>query len=123
MPKRLLQQKVQLQSKRNLLAFNPLLWNRHPFGRLTQKCESNRRAIYRINHPATRASLNARPGRQSIVRRDCRYFRRIIAVNVDNHFLCFCPKRCGPHPIPDGGILAGFTDPEGHLIGLVQGPK
>ena len=29
----------------------------------------------------------------------------------------------GPHPIPDGGIIAGFTDPEGHLIGLVQGPK
>jgi predicted enzyme related to lactoylglutathione lyase len=29
----------------------------------------------------------------------------------------------GPHPIPDGGIVAGFTDPEGHLIGLVQGPK
>jgi hypothetical protein len=28
----------------------------------------------------------------------------------------------GPHPIPDGGIVAGFTDPEGHLIGLVQGP-
>jgi len=28
----------------------------------------------------------------------------------------------GPHPIPDGGIIAGFTDPEGHLIGLVQGP-
>jgi hypothetical protein len=29
----------------------------------------------------------------------------------------------GPHPIPDGGIIAGFTDPEGHLIGLVQGPR
>jgi hypothetical protein len=29
----------------------------------------------------------------------------------------------GPQPIPDGGIIAGFTDPEGHLIGLVQGPK
>ncbi|MGD0829722.1 MAG: VOC family protein [Terracidiphilus sp.] len=28
----------------------------------------------------------------------------------------------GPHLIPDGGIFAGFTDPEGHLIGLVQGP-
>ncbi len=28
----------------------------------------------------------------------------------------------GPLPIPDGGIIAGFTDPEGHLIGLVQGP-
>jgi predicted enzyme related to lactoylglutathione lyase len=28
----------------------------------------------------------------------------------------------GPHPIPDGGIIAGFEDPEGHLIGLVQGP-
>ncbi len=28
----------------------------------------------------------------------------------------------GPHTIPDGGIIAGFTDPEGHLIGLVQGP-
>ncbi|MGA3370912.1 MAG: VOC family protein [Terracidiphilus sp.] len=29
----------------------------------------------------------------------------------------------GPQPIPDGGIIAGFTDPEGHLIGLVQGPE
>jgi predicted enzyme related to lactoylglutathione lyase len=28
----------------------------------------------------------------------------------------------GPHPIPDGALIAGFTDPEGHLIGLVQGP-
>lgn len=28
----------------------------------------------------------------------------------------------GPHPIPDGSIIAGFLDPEGHLIGLVQGP-
>jgi predicted enzyme related to lactoylglutathione lyase len=27
----------------------------------------------------------------------------------------------GPHPIPDGGVIAGFLDPEGHLIGLVQG--
>ena len=31
-------------------------------------------------------------------------------------------KAFGPHPIPDGGIIAGFTDPEGHLIGLVQAP-
>ena len=31
-------------------------------------------------------------------------------------------KAFGPHPIPDGGIIAGFNDPEGHLIGLVQGP-
>jgi predicted enzyme related to lactoylglutathione lyase len=31
-------------------------------------------------------------------------------------------KAFGPHPIPDGAIIAGFTDPEGHLIGLVQGP-
>jgi hypothetical protein len=31
-------------------------------------------------------------------------------------------KAFGPHPIPDGGIIAGFTDPEGNLIGLVQGP-
>lgn len=29
----------------------------------------------------------------------------------------------GPHPIPDGGVIAGFLDPEGHLIGLVQGPE
>jgi hypothetical protein len=29
----------------------------------------------------------------------------------------------GPHPIPDGGIIAGFADPEGHLIGLVRGPS
>jgi hypothetical protein len=28
----------------------------------------------------------------------------------------------GPHPIPDGGLIAGFTDPEGNLIGLVQPP-
>ena len=27
----------------------------------------------------------------------------------------------GPLPTPDGGIFAGFLDPEGHLIGLVQG--
>jgi len=27
----------------------------------------------------------------------------------------------GPHPIPDGGLIAGFLDPEGHLIGMVQG--
>ena len=26
-------------------------------------------------------------------------------------------------PTPDGGIFAGFLDPEGHLIGLVQGPS
>jgi predicted enzyme related to lactoylglutathione lyase len=26
----------------------------------------------------------------------------------------------GPHPTPDGGIIGGFTDPEGHVIGLVQ---
>jgi hypothetical protein len=31
-------------------------------------------------------------------------------------------KAFGPHPIPGGGIIAGFNDPEGHLIGLVQGP-
>jgi hypothetical protein len=31
-------------------------------------------------------------------------------------------KAFGPHPIPDGGIIAGFLDPEGNLIGLVQGP-
>jgi len=31
-------------------------------------------------------------------------------------------KAFGPHPIPDGGVIAGFNDPEGHLIGLVQGP-
>ncbi len=31
-------------------------------------------------------------------------------------------KAFGPHPIPDGGTIAGFLDPEGHLIGLVQGP-
>jgi len=26
----------------------------------------------------------------------------------------------GPFPIPDGSQIAGFTDPEGNLIGLVQ---
>jgi predicted enzyme related to lactoylglutathione lyase len=31
-------------------------------------------------------------------------------------------KAFGPHPIPDGGIIAGFEDPEGHLVGIVQGP-
>ena len=31
-------------------------------------------------------------------------------------------KAFGPRPVPDGGIIAGFTDPEGHLIGLVKGP-
>ncbi|HXR39368.1 MAG TPA: VOC family protein [Terracidiphilus sp.] len=29
----------------------------------------------------------------------------------------------GPHPVPTGAIIAGFTDPEGQLIGLVQQPK
>ena len=28
----------------------------------------------------------------------------------------------GPHPIPDGALIAYFTDPEGHQIGLVQPP-
>jgi predicted enzyme related to lactoylglutathione lyase len=28
----------------------------------------------------------------------------------------------GPHPVPTGATIAGFTDPEGHLIGLVQQP-
>jgi len=31
-------------------------------------------------------------------------------------------KAFGPHPIPDGGIIGGFEDPEGHVSGLVQGP-
>jgi hypothetical protein len=31
-------------------------------------------------------------------------------------------KAFGPHPLPDGGMIAGFTDPEGHVIGLVQPP-
>jgi len=31
-------------------------------------------------------------------------------------------KASGPNFIPDGGIIAGFTDPEGHPIGLVQPP-
>jgi predicted enzyme related to lactoylglutathione lyase len=31
-------------------------------------------------------------------------------------------KAFGPHTIPDGAIIAGFTDPEGHLIGLIQPP-
>jgi predicted enzyme related to lactoylglutathione lyase len=29
----------------------------------------------------------------------------------------------GPQPIPDGRMIAGFLDPEGHLIGLVQPPQ
>lgn len=32
-------------------------------------------------------------------------------------------KAFGPNTIPDGAIIAGFLDPEGHLIGLVQGPS
>jgi uncharacterized protein len=28
----------------------------------------------------------------------------------------------GPNPLPDGGIIAGFLDPENHLIGLIQPP-
>ena len=28
----------------------------------------------------------------------------------------------GPHPVPTAAIVAGFTDPEGHLMGLVQQP-
>jgi hypothetical protein len=32
-------------------------------------------------------------------------------------------KAYGPLPTPDWGIFAGFLDPEGHLIGLVQGPS
>jgi uncharacterized protein len=28
----------------------------------------------------------------------------------------------GPHPVPTGAIIAGFTYPEGHLVGLVQHP-
>jgi predicted enzyme related to lactoylglutathione lyase len=32
-------------------------------------------------------------------------------------------KAFGPHPVPDGSIIAGFLDPEGHLIGLVSGPQ
>lgn len=31
-------------------------------------------------------------------------------------------KAFGPNPIPDGGIIAGFLDPENHLIGLIQPP-
>jgi hypothetical protein len=29
-------------------------------------------------------------------------------------------KVFGPHSVPDGGTIAGFPDPEGYLIGLVQ---
>lgn len=32
-------------------------------------------------------------------------------------------KAFGPHTVPDGSIVAGFTDPEGNLIGLVRPPK
>ena len=31
-------------------------------------------------------------------------------------------KAYGPLRTPDGGFFGGFTDPEGHLIGLVQPP-
>ncbi|MGB8260627.1 MAG: hypothetical protein WCE75_09765 [Terracidiphilus sp.] len=31
--------------------------------------------------------------------------------------------RCfGPHTIPDGAIIAGFFDPEHHMIGIIQPP-
>jgi predicted enzyme related to lactoylglutathione lyase len=26
----------------------------------------------------------------------------------------------GPHPVPDGAVIGGFFDPEGHLIGIVH---
>jgi len=29
----------------------------------------------------------------------------------------------GPHTVPTGQVIAGFTDPEGHLVGVVQQPK
>lgn len=32
-------------------------------------------------------------------------------------------KAFGPHPVPNGAIIAGFTDPEGNLVGLLQQPK
>ena len=31
-------------------------------------------------------------------------------------------KAFGPHPVPDGGFIACFLDPEGHLVGIVQPP-
>lgn len=31
-------------------------------------------------------------------------------------------KAFGPHPVPTGAIIAGFTAPEGNLVGLVQQP-
>ena len=32
-------------------------------------------------------------------------------------------RRCfGPHTIPDGAIIGGFFDPEGHMIGVLQAP-
>ena len=31
-------------------------------------------------------------------------------------------KVFGPHTVPTGATIAGFTDPEGHLVGLVQQP-
>ena len=31
-------------------------------------------------------------------------------------------KAFGPHPVPTGAIIAGFTDPEGSLVGLIQQP-
>lgn len=32
-------------------------------------------------------------------------------------------KVFGPHTVPGGKIVAGFSDPEGNVIGLVQEPK
>jgi predicted enzyme related to lactoylglutathione lyase len=32
-------------------------------------------------------------------------------------------KAFGPHPIPCCAMIAGFLDPKGHLMGLVQPPK
>ena len=31
-------------------------------------------------------------------------------------------KAFGPHPVPTGTIIAGFTDPQEHLVGLVRQP-
>jgi hypothetical protein len=32
-------------------------------------------------------------------------------------------KALGPHPVPTGAIVAGFTDPAGNLVGLVKQPN
>lgn len=57
--------------------------------------------------------------------------RRHVTLYVEvadvNASLALIESKCGekafgPHPVPTGAIIAGFTAPEGNLVGLVQQP-